>query len=594
MMLGQRTMLATWIVLLFSHRAVARRALPQRGEADLNITDAQEYGKLQRNTPFEVTLSIQSLEVRSCSLRLIDSLIETRKKCGREGTYASVVDAAMQVDEVKKAFEKALKATGTESESQELSILTNENDAESLAEDYEACGLGLDFVTCAKSLPPTDWLVQRWDLENYVQLNKKLSNADKLASQAKALLFSNALKTYGFSVKHTDQYCRSFFDKPKVEDVRRCVEEDIVPDFLEGKGYTRWQGSSRHVGATNEQASMDGFGTLSLSSEDRSKEDSEKLSNALKNWLANRWELEDEKNILEKVGKRHSKEVCGTEYIKEVNEWRAWYAKVIKGVGFSVQSAVKECEKRVQTPSTLQAALERASAEVVGSCDKDKDCTAQPGTMCPEGSTCDCQRPYTPKKAGIAFQAAIVGTHVAAIGGGALVGLITGGPPGAAAGATAGLVIPGKIPASLGIAAAFSRKWFPECMCFPLECKYDKKADTCKLGPTKSMRVTGNPFSAIPYPGFKCVKQGKKKCARLECSYFDAQFDGPQMPSGKSLYGKVGQYADGSYNCASTEGNKLTIFSYLDKLPSADGNEVDNTPANRAELLKLYEPAKAT
>merc|ERR1719453_2153225 len=101
---------------------------------------------------------------------------------------------------------------------------------------------------------------------------------------------------------------------------------------------------------------------------------------------------------------------------------------------------------------------------------------------------------------------------------GAIIGLITGGPPGMAAGAVIGAAAPTDTPGGLLAVAYFSRGP-KKCMCFPLDCTYDESQGKCAIKPPPSHN---NPFAFLPFPGTKCGLNNKTGlCSITTCTPAD-------------------------------------------------------------------------
>jgi len=231
-------------------------------------------------------------------------------------------------------------------------------------------------------------------------------------------------------------------------------------------------------------------------------------------------------------------------------------------------------------------ALKRIVNETTSACNATANCTETPGTFCPEGTMCDCQRQWTPERGAKAFTMtfwAISPATVMLISGTAA--FMTGGLaaiPGAVW--TAGW-FPDYIPAMFAM-AAFSRKWTPECMCFQMECKFDVGKGMCMMSPVEGMSGTSsNPYAALPSNGVKCairVGETQTTCEQQVCEKADiAQRSG-------NLFGRVGHEGKNLYNCANTKGTKASLLGFLDQLSDGSGVTVPNTPAARVDLYNRY------
>jgi len=255
----------------------------------------------------------------------------------------------------------------------------------------------------------------------------------------------------------------------------------------------------------------------------------------------------------------------------------------------------------------VETVVMRILAEVHSGCVKKAHCTPDPHVCgCPEGFACDKRRLPREGRAKVGgflvghFGGAALGMSLPVLGG-ALVGLMIGGPAGAAALAGAAVVsdfvLPTKIAGGMIGGRVGRTEILPTCQCFPLICAFDKKVDSCIMRPSHYQNRSANVgFPLLPLNGMKCTVSRKSTfrkrsiCSLQACQDTDALVPGPLIPSGQRLFGRVGTRDQTVFNCANTNGKVDTLIMLSEKLPDYDvrGLEVNNTVKARKEMLRRF------
>lgn len=447
------------------------------------------------------------------------------------------------------------------------------------------CATGKPFVDCAANHRPHHWLALAWQLDIEMKANRSSDKYELWSS--KHYLLEKALTMYGFNVETAKATCKKEKDSPERSLVRQCVIDDYLPqaiDSIKNRAARSDILVDIRFKAKKANVSMDDF---DLQKTEDIRNFAADALNAHFMWL--------DEAVAFAAGNYKLRRKCpGTKETidKHVKHTRALLRAL--SVAIDVDEGLHQCRDQL-TNSDLHEVFERMSNEVKGPCDNETNCTEKPNQMCAEGSACDCQRPFTPKKAAKAGSVVFWGMWAAQFAAGAAIGAATG--IGVPAGIAAGLASPGNGPAALTAMAAFSRSWKNECMCFPLACKYDKELQACALTPESTQRESNNIFERLPFSGFKCVQSRKSErhlhkghkvtCELTSCDELDIRTPGPCVGD-KPLFGKVGRIDTGVYNCANLEATESSVFGMAKSLPSA-GDVVENTPQNRAKILRLFD-----
>lgn len=115
-----------------------------------------------------------------------------------------------------------------------------------------------------------------------------------------------------------------------------------------------------------------------------------------------------------------------------------------------------------------------------------------------------------------------------------------------------------------------------ECACFPRDCMRDEVKDACVLG--NNATVGANPYArSLPYMGMKCIPTAKETgCVLQAC--LESDYAGASGIA--DLFGKVGAFETGLYNCLSTSGSSMQSLAVQVELPGGRSN----TAMNRNDL----------
>ncbi|CAK9000211.1 unnamed protein product [Durusdinium trenchii] len=162
---------------------------------------------------------------------------------------------------------------------------------------------------------------------------------------------------------------------------------------------------------------------------------------------------------------------------------------------------------------------------------------------------------------------------------GAIMG-ISGGPAGMLAGFSLGVEFALATMPSSSIGAAFFA-WNAigpkECACFPRECTLENESGLCVIS-SAAKAPSENPFGrALPYLSMKCGKV-EGKCSLQACERSDFKTE----PLPNKMFGKVGKFGEGVYNCLATEPRPAKALAMQTTLP--DGQE--NTAITRKAVFE--------
>jgi hypothetical protein len=381
------------------------------------------------------------------------------------------------------------------------------------------------------------------------------------------------------------------------------------------------------------------------------KEVSEETATNLKRWIAERTQHEKNIEILG-VLKRptnlrqriaHAAVAAGrpghrkgTQEVLEDDPWSATRRAVdgvkavveiqlarvkrsIKNTGFSWKYTQRQCMADFKEDTAGNGAdnVARISEEIQNQVSDDDDgkhskCHELPGdtAYCPEGTIPDSRRDFDSVKfakvsAGIFF---VYKPSAMLIGG--AIGFMVGGPVGAAAFSTAaafpgpGFIVP------LPIAAAVATDWWPRCRCYPKVCDFDYSLGYCLMPGGDSK----NPFTRLPYPGFKCVQKGRRVADKsvpggykVECELTTCEEPDLARTSLNNTFGLIGTigYQPGTENvnnclAVSGEAGPESLLAQM-RLPPENGagageqKGTANTPQLRVALYEKlgvsFEPA---
>merc|ERR1719401_3097585 len=187
--------------------------------------------------------------------------------------------------------------------------------------------------------------------------------------------------------------------------------------------------------------------------------------------MHDKWEDEDDATMQRVTDREDS---TGESFYAWWNPLRYWQPLAVDAgrraelrlMGFDPVTARQDCEEQVTLADEARIA-ERGVKELTDACDGNTTtCLELAEAFCPEGTLCDCQKVYTPKRAAKAFTATFfVVSPATTTALGATVGFATGGWAGAAVGAWNAGWFPDIVPAVLA-GYMFSKKWSPDCMCF--------------------------------------------------------------------------------------------------------------------------------
>jgi hypothetical protein len=431
-------------------------------------------------------------------------------------------------------------------------------------EKYPMCSSGAGVLDCAKSLPPVLWLQQIFALGDRIELHtnkwycpwctRRDQDLNLTALVLRRELFRAGVEKLGFAMSSSESLCEKQAAEPEPMLVRQCIIERE---------------------------------TLRLKS---SPQDLENLKKVL--WM--KWMEEDEQLVQSALATDDFKPASDPWWtLSGLNGlWADWqrsrgFNSLASSYGFDESALLQECKEQLDNGKQSKI-LERVVSEVTNACNGTSNCSEVPESFCPEGTMCDCQRPWTPDRAAKAFGltfwvvspvtvSLIAGTSAFMTGGMSAI-------PGALW--TAGW-FPDYIPAAMAM-ALFSRKLFPECMCFEMACGLDTASGKCMMTPSSEARMSKNPFYNLPSNGLKCAHRGSdtSSCELQQCS--DADVSTRVNGVDNNIFGKVGHVGMDLFNCASSHGTKASQIGFLDAIPAANGAMVSNTPESRAEFYGRY------
>jgi len=462
----------------------------------------------------------------------------------------------------KEWFDAALEKAYNQTSDATTSLI--EEDDGINAEDWPACKPGSLVIDCARTLKPVMWLQQQWALADRLEMHQnawycpwcstKDENFDTKGVSARKELYAGAVKAAGFNAEASESLCAQKVSKD-YDDMqwRECM---IV------------------------HASQ-----LQLDSARQTE-----LMELLTGW----WSYKDKD--------KRNKMMDRGDYLEQLKWWAkedlfgaksgtAWTTKMLtsrwhmKSLGFDYNKEKKSCIPLVSQALETKI-LERIEREVSSVCDKDAGCSQKPGRYCPEGTQCDCQRPYTPQRALTTFNAVFwVVSPLTVATGATVVAYMTGGAAAVPLAVWNAGWFPDYIPAIIAMAAT-SRKWTPECMCFEKECKFDADLRRCALEASKDMRNSSNPYSWLPGNGLKCALTvgSEDACEFQSCSASDVQ-----TRAGDGLFGRVGYEGADLYNCANLEGSLESELKFQSVLPDSEGASVENSAKARNEFYDRFE-----
>ncbi|CAK9043595.1 Hypothetical protein SCF082_LOCUS24888, partial [Durusdinium trenchii] len=156
---------------------------------------------------------------------------------------------------------------------------------------------------------------------------------------------------------------------------------------------------------------------------------------------------------------------------------------------------------------------------------------------------------------------------------------VVGGPAGMIAGFSLGVGLAQMtIPSSSIGSAMFAWNAIgpKECACFPRECN-KVESGRCVMS-SAAKAPSKNPFGrALPYLSMKCGKI-KGECSLQACEPSDFKTE----PLPNKMFGKVGEFGDGVYNCLATEPRPGKALAIQTTLP--DGQE--NTAITRKAVFE--------
>jgi len=529
-------------------------------------SDQQDFEEDGGGPPAVVQSGLEESEIRQCALRNLE-FFETMVGLCPDGSSAS--------DSMAVALERYGNHDLIVSRQDSLSLAAMSTSDIFVNKSF--CAEGQTYHACALELPSKLWLRQFWRFQDLAEI-KDLAPED----ETKSRIFNAALDNHGISHSRLHSQCASEINNPEVELMRECVLHS-VPAFVHSQPHSDV--------ARSIQSPLGDQMDLS---------NNENFQRTLRSWLRGMWQNDDEIiSLYRAAGLRFRFGCRGATHHLEAE--RAAYRSSIIATQFPLtQSGVtQECHDA--SPSALDSSrtLERLTGEIGACAGEGANCTEQEHP-CPEGFKCDCQRA---QRAGqeLAVSSVLGGVAGALIGSG-VQGLIAGAaglafaPEMAVTWAYGAFLFPGKTKYAIAGAAVSSYEFEKSCMCFPVECTYNKESDQCEMIPSETSTESRNPFATVPFNGLKCVEQKshhwfhhEKQCDLAQCSPVDTSEIGPIMGN-KQLFGRVGRSAhwgDGVYNCANTDGTTNTLLSRLQKIPSAE-ESVENTVEGRIEILTHY------
>lgn len=568
--------------------------------------------------------SLLEFEVNKCTLVHMEAFQRVVSRCDASVTVHEAVAMALitkQVQELTANVNGSL-VVSAEDEADIHSALSLQGVFES-EQTIAMCTEGADFVECVKHLHPPMWVTQRWYIMNLLrEMTEEADGPAMAAFQAKLEIYKETIRAYGFSYKSTRTWCTRELSRPMEDQVRLCVINDAMPQFIEDpNSIFRSRRNMIHYYSATSLASQEHYDLSNSTSKEA----------ALRNWLLQYYRYKDEQYTYTRFARQFMQRQCAVA-IDTARSQKRLYKHAIQGTLFSIhRRAQPYCEANIQSPMEAQGFLDRMAHEVADVCDAEADCREREGVMTPEGFACDTRRAQR-QGAGLALGSAagaVTGLVIAtalpvlALGAVGLVAapLIPGVTP--AAMAAAGLTLPGSGPGAIVGGALGQRQLRPTCMAFPLNCHYSPEQDRCEVVPSEQQLAAGasNPFSsgpdALPFTGFKCVRDGRAmlgmtegvsswsmsgigealssehQCSLKQCRPVDAVVPGPvDAASGLQLFGRVGFRAEdgGVYNCLNTNSSTHSALPDLATLPDPHlpGMRMDNNARNRAALLTMY------
>jgi len=464
----------------------------------------------------------------------------------------------------KEVFDAALSISYKQTPSAIANFIEEDDGID--AEEWPACKPGALVIDCARTLKPVMWLQQQWALADRLELHAnawycpwcstKDAQFNEAAVHARKQLFSGAVAAAGFDAEASAEICQEDVSKPyDIMSVRECMLMKASQMHLD---------ADRQAQLVEELASWWSY------------KDSDKRKKLVK---SNMTMMQQFKRLVSDGFGAKS----GSNFLRSM-----YFSKsVMKSLGFIYNKEKKLCIPLV-TKARMTEVVDRVTEEVTSVCDKDKGCQEKSSAYCPEGTSCDCQRPHTPKRALTVFNAVfwVASPLTVAVAAGSFA-FVTGGA-GAVVPAiwTAGW-FPDYIPAVIAMGAT-SRKWTAECMCFELPCKHDADAGMCVVERTKDTKNSSNPYSWLPGNGLKCarVPGSEDSCEFQRCSDADVQIE-----QGKGLYGRVGYEGADLYNCANLEGSVESQLTFQHFLPAGaeHGALAKNSAKARALIYDRFE-----
>lgn len=264
--------------------------------------------------------------------------------------------------------------------------------------------------------------------------------------------------------------------------------------------------------------------------------------------------------------------------------------KQITDMKFSFHHTKKHCKTRKGGDNLYRSTtvISRITQEVNGVVTEEgRECMEKEGESCPEGTSPDSRRDFDPKTFAAAYAVSAAVTKPIIMGVGFVVGFLTAGPPGGAAGLAATSVPGPGLALSIPIAAAAATDWFPQCRCYPNPCAYDANAGTCSMALSEK---SSNPFQHLPYPGQKCaLVAGQEACELQPC----ADHDYENALGNRWVHGTVGLQIMDEYtaihNCLSTSTSADESFMLSDEIPDGAGGIVSNTVPNRINVYRMLD-----
>lgn len=497
----------------------------------------------------------------------------------------------------------------------------------------EPCVFEGDFLSCMRSVTPVSWLAQKWELERTMQA--RVGSLLKPVWEAKHLILALALKEYGFDPDGIRSICSK--ESSTLERDRQCVRIRAIPDFVvglhrqspshdqiskavavinhdypqaltgkdwivghrvdkQGKRFPVMQGPLGKTYFIDEEGRQMGIsshvreGLVAGAAEDHDLAFS--LQKVLSKWVRRQASFAERVELFGKSRKDTFKTRCSSVQANN-RQLLEKYNDIVPGFGFSVDSAMKDCQRLSRQ---AQSVMDRLLTEVTSGCDRVLKCSVKSQTGgCPEGFACDkrrCQRKGIMMFVGSGMGGFLGGAGFPVLFG-AIAGMVLAGPAGAAGGAAAAMAAPGKVPLGLLGATLGKTEVVPRCMCFPMLCQWDDMYDRCVVTPTRFQNRSDPGVARLPYTGMKCARtasRSRPECGFVPCEAGDTMARGPTTESGEQLFGRVGLGSDGTvYNCANTEGTSETLLTLLPELPDPVGEEtVGNTVESRRALLQLY------